>query len=49
MFHDGSRAELMRGLPGTRGDFQDLTEGAERVSSCLGGVIRAGVSDDDDP
>jgi len=49
MFHDGRCAELMRDLPGSGGDFQDLTEGAERVSSCLGGVIRAGVSDDDDP
>jgi hypothetical protein len=49
MFHDDGCAELMRGWPGTRGDFQNLTEGAERVSSCLGGVIGAGVSDNDDP
>jgi hypothetical protein len=40
---------LMRGLPGTGADFQHLAEGTERVSRCLGGVIRAGVSDDDDP
>jgi len=49
MFHDSSRAKSMRGLPGMRGDFQDLTKGAKRVSSGLGGVIGAGVSNDDYP
>ena len=49
MFHEGGSAELMRGLRGTAADFQNLTEGAERVSSCLGSVIRARVGDDDDP
>jgi len=49
MFHDGRCAELMRGLLGMRGDFQHLAEGAECFSSCLGGVVGAGVGDHHDP
>ncbi len=49
MFHEGGGAKLMRGLRGTAADFQDLTEGAQRVPSCLGSVIRARVGDNDDP
>jgi hypothetical protein len=49
MFHDGSCADFMRGLPRTRGDFQDLSECAKRFSGYLGRVIGTAVSDDNDP
>jgi hypothetical protein len=49
MFHDGSCADFMRGLPRTRGDFQDLSECTERFSGYLGRVIGTAVSDDNYP
>jgi hypothetical protein len=49
MLHDDARADLMRGLPGVGTDFQDLAEGAKRLSGYLGRVIRARVGDDNDP
>jgi hypothetical protein len=49
MFHDDVCAELMGGLPGMGADFQYLAEGAKCVSSCLGGVIRTRIGDDDNP
>jgi hypothetical protein len=49
MIHDDVGAESIRGLSRPGADFQHLAEGPERFSSCLGGFIRAGVSNDDDP
>lgn len=49
MFHDGGGTDLMRGLTGAGADFQHLTERAQRLSGDLGGVIRAGIGNDDDP
>ena len=49
MFHDGSRADLMCRLPGASGDFQDLSECAERSPGYLGCVIRTAFSDDNYP
>ena len=39
----------MCGLTGTGANFQHLTERAQRLSGYLGGVIRAGIGNDDDP
>jgi len=39
----------MRGLAGTGGDFQHLTERPQRKAGYLGGVIRARVGNDDNP
>ena len=49
MFNHDACAELMGGLRGPGADFQNLAEGAECDSSCLGGVIGAGVGDYHDP
>jgi hypothetical protein len=49
MFHDGGCADLVCGLPGASGDFQDLSECAKRFSGCLGCVIGTAVSDDNYP
>jgi hypothetical protein len=49
MFHDGSCADLMCGLPGAGGDFQDLSECAERSSGYLGCLIGTTFSDDNYP
>jgi hypothetical protein len=49
MFHDGSGADLMCGLPGPSRDFQDLSECAERSSGYLGCMIGTAVGDNDYP
>jgi hypothetical protein len=49
MFHHGSCADLMCGLPGAGGDFQDLSECAKRSSGYLGRMIRTAVSDNNYP
>jgi hypothetical protein len=49
MFHDGSCADLMCSLPGAGGDFQDLSECAERSSGYLGCLIGTTFSDDNYP
>ena len=49
MFHDGGRADLMRGLSRARADFQYLPKRAQRLAGYLGRVIRAGIRHDDDP
>jgi len=49
MFHYGSRAVLVRGLPGMGANLHHLAERTERFSGYLGGVIRTGVGDYSDP
>jgi hypothetical protein len=49
VFDDRACANSMGGLRGAGRDFQHLTECAKDVSSHSGGVVRAGISDHDDP
>ena len=41
--------DSMRGLRGSRGDFQHLAEGAQGAAGYFGGVIRTSVGDHHDP
>ena len=49
MIHHRARADSMRRLQRPCGDLQDLAEGTDGVSSHLGGCVRAGIGNDDDP
>lgn len=49
VFDERTCADSMGGLRGAGRDFQHLTECANDVSSHSGGVVRAGISDHDDP
>ena len=44
-----THADLMSRLQRPCGDLQDLAERTEGVSSYLGGCVRAGIGDDDNP